>query len=224
MIKSVFVVTAIILLFGCASGIRFNKEYSNIDFSMKHVSITIPDSLTFNYSGSMDNEFPEENRSEMIKQFIADDVVAALRDSSAFLAQRIEQSYCDDFVQTSLRWTDSVRFEIMVPADECPEVPDSNQLWLFIERPTITSNTAVQLVMVGFVPVMAVPHKPLQIASRFVYWDPAAKKAVAWGKASGTYDSGQPAVTMEHWKKASRSHAFSMIRKSPFARDRAGKQ
>ena len=212
------------VLFGCASSIRFNKEYTTTDFSTKHISITIPDSLTFKYSGSMDNEFPEENRSEQIKRFIADDVVAALRDSSVFSAQRTEEPYCDNFVKTALRWNDSVMFEIMVPAGECPEVADSNQLWLFIERPTITSNTVVQLVTVGFVPVMALPHKPLQIASRFVYWDPVAKKAVAWGKASGAYDSGQPAVTMEHWKKASRSHAFSMIRKSPFSRGQAGKK
>ncbi len=75
----------------------------------------------------------------------------------------------------------------------------------------------VQIVMVYMIPAGAIPHKPLNITSRFVYWDAVQKKPIAWGYASGVYDQG-PAVTIKNWQEASKAHGLSMIKKSPFER------
>jgi hypothetical protein len=61
------------------------------------------------------------------------------------------------------------------------------------------------------------PHKPLRITGKYVYWDAGRRRPIAWGFADGIFDKG-PAVTIENWENASVRFGFSMIAKSPFAK------
>jgi hypothetical protein len=61
----------------------------------------------------------------------------------------------------------------------------------------------------------AIPHKPLTVAGRYVNRDVAAKKPIAWGTASGTFDRGA-GVTMENLRNAACDFSTNLIKKSQF--------
>jgi hypothetical protein len=123
---------------------------------------------------------------------------------------------CKSFYPKKLKWSDdSGEFIMKIPDDTCYSTSDSQSIFLFIEQTTVTSHPTVQLIMINFIPVGAIPHKPLTIAGRFVYWDVAAKKPIAWGKASGTYDQGA-GVTMVNWLNAACDFSLNLIKDSPF--------
>jgi hypothetical protein len=169
------------------------------------------------FPDSTDNEFPIENRPEKVRKYIEKAIAKVIKDSSVFETVNIVKPYCDSFVKVNLQWKDTTTFRISIPSPECLPPSDSSALWLFVEQPKVESKAWVQIIMVYMVPVGAIPHKPLKITSRFVYWDANQKKPIAWGNASGVYDDG-PSVTIKNWQEASIAHGLSMIKKSPFER------
>jgi hypothetical protein len=202
---------------GCAPSIYFNEEYNDCKFNERPLKIAFVDSLKIQYEGSMDNEFPSDNREARIRKYIGQTMTKALQDSSLFSQIKVTQPYCDTYQKSTLHWRDTDTFKVLLPSTECTPPDDSNALWLFIQEPKVVSKPWVQIIMVYMVPVGAIPHKPLTLSSRFVYWDAVMKKPVAWGFANGTYDDG-PSVTIKNWDEASKRFALSMIRKSPLVK------
>jgi len=170
----------------------------------------------------VDNEFSEDNRYGKIRTFICSTAVKSIRETHMFTSVDMNVMGCTSFVSKKLDWNahgDSVDFVLQVPNDNCYSELDSQCILLLLEQTFVKSHPYLQLIMVGMVPVGGIPHKPLTIGGRFVYWDMAAKKPIAWGISSGTYENG-PGVTMDNWSSAAYDFSVRMVKDSPF--DTAG--
>jgi hypothetical protein len=204
------------VLWGCAPGIMINPDYKSKPMSGKHLHVEMVGQTTIDYTGNMDNEFSKEGRYGKIRTLICSTAVVTLRGSSTFGSVDKDPGDCKSYYSRKLKWDeDSGEFIVKLPNDSCYSSSDSQSIYLFIEQTSVTSHPYVQLLMVDFIPVGAIPHKPLTIAGEFVYWDVAAKKPIAWGKASGTYESGA-GVIMETWLSAACNFSLRMVKDSPF--------
>jgi hypothetical protein len=204
------------------SSIMVNPDYKSKVMSGKHLRIAIVGPTTIDYEGNMDNEFSQENRYGKIRTFICNTAVNSIRETHMFSSVDMNAMGCKSFVSKKLDWNgnrDSVDFVVQIPSDSCYSEPDSQCILLLLERTFVTSHPYIQLIMVNFIPVGGIPHKPLTIGGRFVYWDMAAKKPIAWGISSGTYENG-PGVTMDNWNSAAYDFSVRLVKNSPF--DTAG--
>jgi hypothetical protein len=211
------IIAACMMVLGCAPRIMMiSPEYKSRAMSGKHLHIVMVGPTTIDYSGSMDNEFSQEGRYGKIRTFICSTAVVTVKESSMFSSVDMNPGECRSFHPGKLKWSgDSGDFIMKLPDDSCYSAVDSQSIFLFLEQTCVTSHPTVQLIMINFIPVGAIPHKPLTIAGRFVFWDPVAKKPVAWGKSSGTYENG-PGVTRENWLNAACDFSLRMIKNSPF--------
>jgi hypothetical protein len=214
--KWVPVIVVCMMVCGCTSRMMINPEYKSKAISGKQLHIALVGPTRIDYEGNMENEFSEQGRYGKIRTFICSTAVKTVKESSTFKSVDMNPLDCKSFYSKELRWSgDSVKFIMKLPDDGCYSETDSQSIFLFIEQITVTSHPTVQLIMINFIPIGAIPHKPLTIAGRYVYWDVAAKKPIAWGMASGTFDRGA-GVTMENWRNAACDFSLNLIKKSPF--------
>jgi hypothetical protein len=217
MIRYIPVVIAACIVGGCAPAAYVSKKYSGIDFSGRDLNIAVVGQVNVDYQGSMDNEFPEENRIENITRYIADAVGKQQKESSVFRNISPAALKCDNLKKWNLKWRGEKKLRMALPQEESDFLSDTNVVWLLLQNMKIESKPWVQIIMVSFVPVGAIPHKPLTITADFVYWDPVKKKPIAWGKAMGTSDRG-PAVTIENWEAASGQLGRASLKGTPFVK------
>jgi hypothetical protein len=216
-------ITSCMVFAGCAPKVMVNPEYKSITFGDKNLNVAIEGSTVVNYEGNMDNEFPPQGRNEKIQTFICSTAVKTLKESSVFRSVNMVPLGCASFQTNSLDWNrNSEEFVADLPDNTCYGSPSPQDIWLFIEQPLVSSNPTVQLITYGLIPVAAIPHKPLSISVKFLYWDPVRKKPIAWGNAMGSYDNG-PAVTMTHWLEAMHDCADQIIKDTPFERKAVSK-
>jgi hypothetical protein len=213
--SSIGCIIAVLAIAGCTPTVFVNPEYKEQNFKMSNLHIAVVDTLHFNYTGSMDNEFGKDSVPEKVKTFICSTAVKKIADSSTFAVVNQQPFPCIAMEKKKLRWAKNDTITLLVPSDSCTLNADSNDIWLFLQKMQIISAPYVQVIFVGYVPVGAIPHKPLTISSNFVYWDGIKRKPIAWGMASGLYDQG-PAVTMENWKRAARRYSLGTLEKTPF--------
>jgi hypothetical protein len=225
-IKSVtYLVAALLAVFveifiaGCSmSSIMINPDYKSKVLSGKHLRIAVVGPTNIDYEGNMDNEFSQENRYGKIRTFICSTAVKSIMETNMFTSVDMNVMGCKSFVSKKLDWNgheDTVDFILRVPSDSCFSAPDSQGILLLLEQTYVKSHPFIQLIMINLIPVGGIPHKPLIIGGKFVYWDMAAKKPIAWGISSGTYDNG-PGVTMDHWNNAAYDFSVKMVKDSPF--------
>jgi hypothetical protein len=175
------------ILSGCAPGVMINPAYLEKDLHGRPLHVALVGPTKIDYDGSMDNEFSPQGRYGNIRTFICSTAVKTIQGSSTFGSVDMNPIECKSFSLKKLKWdARSDPFIMRLPDDTCNNRSDSQSIWLFIEHSTVTSHPWVQLIMVNLIPIGAIPHKPLTIAGKFVYWDVAGKKPIAWGLASGT--------------------------------------
>lgn len=205
-----------LMMLGCVSRIVINREYKSKSMSGKQLHIEMVGPTKIDYDGNMDNEFSQEGRYGKIRTFICSTAVVTIGASSTFCSVDAKPVNCNSYCSRKLEYyADSNEFIVKVPNDSCISMSDSQGIFLFVEQTTVTSYPAVKFIVVNLIPVGAIPHKPLTIDGKFVYWDAAAKKPIAWGYAYGTYDNG-PGVTREHWLSAACDFSLNMVKGSPF--------
>jgi hypothetical protein len=210
------VIVACLTALGCVPRVMINPEYKSKSMSGKQLHIEMVGPTKIDYEGNMDNEFSKEGRYEKIRTFICSTAVVTVKESSTFGLVDKNPVNCNSYYSKKLNWiSDTSDFIMKLPNDSCYSAADSQSIFLFVEQTAVTSHPTVKLIMVNLIPVGAIQHKPLTINGKFLYWDAAAKKPIAWGNASGTYDNG-PGVTMEHWLNAACDFSLDMIKDSPF--------
>ncbi|HMD69235.1 MAG TPA: hypothetical protein VKF42_10190 [Chitinivibrionales bacterium] len=212
-----------IVFAGCAPKVMFNPDYKSTTFEDSNLNVAVEGETFIDYEGNMDNEFPPDGRNEKIRAFICSTAVYVLTKSSIFNSVNMVPIGCTSFRSDRLDWVEtSEQFTADIPDNTCFDNPRSREIWLFIEQPLIKSRVNVQLVTYGIIPLAAIPHKPLLISAKFLYWDPLRKKPIAWGEASGSYENG-PSVTMNHWISAANNCAIQMIKDTRFERKSGSK-
>jgi len=193
-----------------------NPEYKSKDMSGKRLHIAMVGPTKIDYSGNMDNEFAPEGRYGNIRTFICNAAVTAIKDMHAFQSVDMNPGECKSYKSKKLRMSgDEDPFIAKVPEDSCSLAADSQDVLLLMEQTSVASHPYVQLIMINFIPIGAIPHKPLIIAGKFVFWDVSARKPIAWGLSSGSYDNG-PGVTMTNWQSAAYNFSVRMINDGPF--------
>jgi hypothetical protein len=217
-------VAALAALVGCVPNVMVNPEYKHTSFTDRNLNIAIEGTTVIDYQGDMDNEFAPVRRNEKIQTFICSTAVRILKDSSRFRSVNMVAIGCDSFKPADLEWTKkSEWFNADLPEYTCYNPPDSQNIWLFIEQPLVQSKLHVQVTVYPPLPIAsAFPTKPFTISGKFLYWDGVRKKPIAWGYASGTYETGL-GVTMIHWRSATHDFIMQMISDTPFKR-KAGRK
>lgn len=205
-------------MIGCAPSVYISKNYSGIDFSGRNLNIAVVGNLRIDYTGDMQNEFPAENRADHIRQYVTEAISKVQKASSVFANVSALALKCDSLKKWDMKWKDQTKLRFALPTDKCDLSSDTQAVWLLLENVKIESKPWVQIIMYTFIPVGAIPHKPLTITSDFIYWDPARKKPIAWGKAMGKHDAGF-AVTIRNWDLASKQFGFSTIKGTPFKKN-----
>jgi|GEM_PF-4060846 hypothetical protein len=202
---------------GCTSRVLMNPEYKSCRFKDKDLRIAVEGTTIIDYQGNMDNEFPRERRTQKIEAFICSTAAQTIKECSNFRSVNVAPIVCGSFHSRTIDWKNSSgEFVADVPDDTCYLSSDSLTVWLFIEQPLITSKFRVAVIR-SIPPAVVIPYKPLTISARFLYWDPFRKKPVAWGDASGVYETGV-AVIMTHWVSAAHDCVLQMIHGAPFWR------
>ncbi len=198
---------------GCSPKIMINPEYKNFSPHKKTLNIAVVGPTKIDYSGNMNNEFSSEGRYGKIRTFICEATANSIKGISGFDSVNVRQYDCNSYCSKTLSFGDSIT--VRLPYDTCNTAADSQAIWLFLEQTLVKSYPSAQIIMINFIPVGVIPHKPLSISGKFIYWDPLRKKPVAWGQAFGSYDTGG-GVTLTHWKMAANAFAQQMIKDTPF--------
>jgi hypothetical protein len=204
---------------GCAPSVMMNPEYKSTVFAGRNLNVAIEGGIVIDYEGNMDNEFPREGRNEKIQAFLCSTAAKILKDSTVFRSVKAVPIGCGSFKSTALEVNRMPEgFYVDVPEYVCYNPPDSGDLWLFIEQPLVQSKVHVQVTVIAPTPIVAAfPTKPFTISGKFLFWDAARKKPIAWGNASGTYETGL-GVTMTHWLLATNDLVTQMVNGMPFKR------
>lgn len=202
-------------LVGCAPSVYINQDFVGQDFDGADCIVMTAKPPVFAYKGSMENEFGAEKPEIEATRFICSTLVDYLGSSSSLGSVKMVDSDSTSFSTGHLEWgNEPAAFEISIPLNKLPK-EDGDDILLILDHVDIESQPYVQVITYGFIPLGAIPHKPLNIESKFMFWDIASRKPIAWGTAEGTFNSG-PAVTMKHWKIASRKFAEDVLKDSPF--------
>ena len=211
--KIIFISAMFLFLVGCSKvRIKIGPGYQQNAFEGKKVGVIIhDDSISINYKGDVENEFGKGNTNELIKNYFFTDFPKHLQDSSVF-----SEVYMDSCI-------DKCDFKkgIVTPGsrDQIERkfyMPDSGQIVqlnngtpdyiLILQKFGISSVPSANVIMYGFVPIAAVPYKPVTYKSHYVLWDNIKGRMAGWGNCTISV-STDVAVTMPTWHLATGTFA-----------------
>jgi len=218
-------VLPVLLLLNCTSNLKLSKEYSSGDFRNKSLTVRfVDDSVYINYVGNLENEFGIANTNLKIKTFLMDRVIDYLKPTTYFspiitsnskLEYTIKREIKSDFKGEKEKFDTTI---IRYPNYVHPKYPtDTTDVTLFFENTKILSYPGANVLLVGFMPVAALPSKPLVIKSLALFWDNKKNRVISSGNIEAYVDD-KTEVTLSTWRDAIIIFCQKLLDKMPFSR------
>ena len=207
--KTIFIPIMLLFLIGCSPKyIKIGPEYDYQTFEGRKVGVIVyNDSISINYRGDVENEFGKGNTNELIKKYFYTEFPEYLQDFSIFSEVYIdscpEQNDFKSIVMVRANPRDQKGIKLFMP-DSGTVIPlnrGTPDYVLILQDVRITSIPSASIILYGFVPVAAVPYKPVTYVSEYVLWDNNKRKMAGWGNCESSISTGV-AATLETWNLA----------------------
>jgi hypothetical protein len=208
-IKNTVIYILLFFLIGCSPVyIKIGPEYKHDTFKGRKVGVIVyNDSISISYRGDVENEFGKGDTKELIKKYFYTEFPECLQEFSVFSEVYIdscpEQNDFNGIVMVRANPRDQKEVKIFMPDSGTVislhrGTPD---YVLILQDIRITSVPSASIILYGFVPVAAVPYKPVTYVSEYVLWDNNKRKMAGWGKCESSISTGV-AATLETWNLA----------------------
>jgi hypothetical protein len=218
----IFPIIILFLLCCCTPRkIFYHHEYENADFSGKKLGVVFVNGMDVTYEGDVENEFGKGDATVLIADHMIQQLALLIKKQSNF--SKVHAIRCPSCSNLTQRIMGNPRYGFAISApdsgEEVSAADDEADFILLFEDFSVVSVLRMHFISYGFIPLAAIPSKPLVISAKFVFWDNQKKRAAAWGTAEGGADGGA-AVTKREWKLAIMAFCRKLLAETPFLSSR----